>query len=149
MRGNSGRLTTIHSASASRRSGERQRRRSRKLSAPVRTKRAADGRREGGQGIDGVVRATVRARGIEGGDEEVAGCGVRGVCFRRKRKASHCQAVGVAGDDCSGLEGLVSTGAKRTRSSVKTSAAAEARRRCPRWMGSNVPPKKATRILPC
>ncbi len=59
--GNSGRLTTIHSARARSWSGERHLRIVRKLSAPVRTKRASGGifAGERGEGVDGVVRLTV------------------------------------------------------------------------------------------
>ena len=46
----------------------------------------------------------------------------------------------------SGLRGWWPTGAKRMVLSWKASAAAFAMARWPRWMGSKVPPKRATRM---
>ena len=104
---------------------------------------------ERGEGIDGVVGLAVGARGIQGGDEEVARGGLtvakgrvqgaRGAVMARRSAKEAVERLD--------LSGWMPTGAKRTRSRAKASAAAEASRRWPRWMGSKVPPKKATRIL--
>ena len=113
---------------------------------------------ERGEGIYGVVWGAVGAWSVQGGDGKVgagcrllvAGCrllvaGGSGLQARRAmaRRSAKLAMAGAA------LRGCWPTGAKRTRSSAKASAAAEARPRWPRWMGSNVPPKKATRILSC
>ena len=54
---------------------------------------------------------------------------------------------GKVAEGCSGLRGWRPAGAKRIWSRAKVSAAAAATARWPWWMGSNVPPKSAMRMM--
>ena len=113
--GEPGRLTTIHSARLRSWWGARQRGRSRKLSAPVRTKRVACGKLllEGGEEVDGVVGGAVGVGGVEGGGHEVAGRGLQDVrCRFGKSEGDHGEAVGEGGGGAFGFQGLAAYGSE-------------------------------------
>ena len=86
--GKPGRLTTIHSASSSKRSGSRHRRRSRKLSAPTRLKSRVIGHClvQRGQRLHRIVRAAVRPRRVK--------VGYRKARIQLARKLHHGKPVG-------------------------------------------------------